>query len=52
MGNVVSFVGYAVVLWRFFRVRIAREEELLVGFFGPEYADYRRRVGTRIPFIP
>ncbi|SPQ22303.1 7d2edfe2-140c-42e7-a3ef-a09a37378eec [Thermothielavioides terrestris] len=52
MGNAVSFVGYAVVLWRFFRDRIRREEELLVGFFGDEYLDYRRRVPTRIPFVP
>lgn len=52
MGNVVSFVGYAVVLWRFFSDRIRREEELLVGFFGEEYLDYRRRVPTRIPFVP
>ena len=27
------------------------EEELLVQFFGEEYIDYRRRVGTWIPFI-
>lgn len=52
MGNVVSFVGYAVVLWKFFSSRIRHEEEYLVAFFGGEYVDYRRRVGTRIPFVP
>ncbi|KAK3302008.1 Isoprenylcysteine carboxyl methyltransferase family-domain-containing protein [Chaetomium strumarium] len=52
MGNVVSFVGYAVVLWRFFSSRIHYEEELLVAFFGDEYVNYRRRVRTLIPFVP
>jgi protein-S-isoprenylcysteine O-methyltransferase len=36
MGNLVSFVGYAVVLWRFFSGRIRHEEEYLVRFFGGE----------------
>lgn len=52
LGNPVCFCGYAAVLWRFFSRRIAHEEELLVDFFGDEYADYRRRVGTKIPFVP
>lgn len=52
MGNVVSFVGYAAVLWKFFSGRIKVEEEALVRFFGEEYVDYRRRVGTKIPFVP
>ncbi|KXX75922.1 Protein-S-isoprenylcysteine O-methyltransferase [Madurella mycetomatis] len=51
MGNVVSFVGYAVVLWRFFSRRIRHEEAFLVGFFGREYEEYRKRVGTKIPFV-
>lgn len=52
LGNAVCFVGYALVLWRFFRARIRREEEYLVGFFGGKYVDYRAKVGTMIPFIP
>ncbi|KAL2127676.1 hypothetical protein VTI74DRAFT_10324 [Chaetomium olivicolor] len=52
MGNVVSFVGYAVVLWRFFSARIKSEERALVGFFGEEYEGYRRRVRVGIPFVP
>ncbi|EAQ89125.1 hypothetical protein CHGG_05744 [Chaetomium globosum CBS 148.51] len=52
MGNVFSFVGYAAVLWRFFSRRIRHEEAYLVAFFGGEYVDYRRRVRTRIPFVP
>ncbi|GAB1320658.1 farnesyl cysteine-carboxyl methyltransferase [Madurella fahalii] len=51
MGNVVSFVGYAVVLWRFFSRRVRHEEEFLVRFFGREYEEYRKRVGTKIPFV-
>jgi protein-S-isoprenylcysteine O-methyltransferase len=28
------------------------EEKALVKFFGKDYEDYRRRVGTKIPFVP
>ncbi|KAJ9165545.1 Protein-S-isoprenylcysteine O-methyltransferase [Coniochaeta hoffmannii] len=52
MGNVVCFCGYAAMLWTFFSRRIRAEEEFLVDFFGEDYVDYRKRVGTRIPFIP
>jgi len=31
---------------------IAAEERALVNFFGQDYVEYRRRVGTKIPFIP
>jgi protein-S-isoprenylcysteine O-methyltransferase len=51
MGNVVSFWGYAVVLWRFFSRRIRNEEEYLVAFFGGEYEEYRKRVRAGIPFV-
>ncbi|KAG9243332.1 Isoprenylcysteine carboxyl methyltransferase family-domain-containing protein [Calycina marina] len=51
MGNVVCFVGYAVVLWRFFSVRIRVEEERLVEFFGDDYVQYRKRTRIGIPFI-
>jgi protein-S-isoprenylcysteine O-methyltransferase len=51
MGNVVCFFAYAVFLWYFFSTRIKGEEELLVRFFGEEYIDYKKRVGTKIPFI-
>ncbi|KAL2156003.1 hypothetical protein VTH82DRAFT_747 [Thermothelomyces myriococcoides] len=52
MGNMVSLVGYAVVLWKFFSSRIRIEEDYLVAFFGQEYVDYRKRVPTLIPFVP
>lgn len=50
-GNVVSLVGYAVVLWKFFERRIEGEEKLLVRFFGDEYESYRKRTRVGIPFI-
>lgn len=52
MGNVVCLVAYAAVLWRFFSTRIRHEEIFLVKFFGDEYVDYRKKVGTKIPFVP
>ncbi|KAG9317421.1 Isoprenylcysteine carboxyl methyltransferase family-domain-containing protein [Chiua virens] len=52
LQNPVSFVGFAIVLWRFFYRRTRVEEKALVQFFGNDYESYRRRVGTWIPFIP
>jgi len=51
LGDGLCLVAYAIVLWRFFNGRIEREEELLVKFFGEEYARYRRRTWVGIPFI-
>ncbi|CAK7268387.1 farnesyl cysteine-carboxyl methyltransferase [Sporothrix epigloea] len=51
LGNVVCLLGYTAVLWRFFSVRIRHEEQLLVRFFGDDYVQYRKRVGTKIPFV-
>ncbi|KAK6358302.1 hypothetical protein TWF730_007649 [Orbilia blumenaviensis] len=51
LGNLVCFVGYAVVLWRFFRGRIGYEERYLIRFFGQRYVDYRDRTWVWIPFI-
>ncbi|KAI0202233.1 isoprenylcysteine carboxyl methyltransferase [Astrocystis sublimbata] len=51
LGNPVCFVAYVFVLWRFFASRIRSEEVDLVRFFQDEYVDYRKRVGTGMPFI-
>lgn len=51
MGNAVCFVGYGLVLWKFFSSRVKVEEKKLVEFFGDEYVEYRKRVGTMIPFV-
>ncbi|KAL4726306.1 farnesyl cysteine-carboxyl methyltransferase [Fusarium chlamydosporum] len=51
MGNVLCFFAYAFVLWKFFSVRIKHEETKLVEFFKDDYVEYRKRVGTKMPFI-
>lgn len=51
MGNffVLVFGGYKI--WTFFSLRIPFEERYLDEFFGEKYDEYRRSVGTKIPFI-
>ncbi|WXC62112.1 hypothetical protein SNK03_007974 [Fusarium graminearum] len=51
MGNVLCFFAYAFVLWKFFNIRIKHEEGKLIEFFKDDYVQYRKRVGTKIPFI-
>ncbi|ETS01445.1 isoprenylcysteine carboxyl methyltransferase [Trichoderma reesei RUT C-30] len=51
LGNAVCFVAYTAVLYTFFKGRIEIEEHKLVEFFGEDYVNYRKRVGTLIPFI-
>lgn len=67
LQNPVSAIAYVIVLFRFFSRRIkgifiistvdtsadfgTAEEKALVHFFGEDYENYRRRVGTKIPFI-
>lgn len=65
LGNYIATIGFAVVLYRFFSSRIVGEycshgkvrkltrvdEEIhLVRFFGDSYVEYRKRVGTGLPF--
>ncbi|KAK2466294.1 hypothetical protein APHAL10511_001936 [Amanita phalloides] len=52
LQNPLSFVLFSILLWRFFYYRTREEERDLIAFFGDEYIQYRRRVGTRLPFIP
>jgi protein-S-isoprenylcysteine O-methyltransferase len=49
--NPVCLVGYSIASWMFFKERIEDEEESLVLFFGEKYIDFKKRVGTGIPFI-
>lgn len=48
--NPICFVGYAVASWRFYSERIYEEERLLVQFFRQDYIQYKKQVGTGIPF--
>ncbi|KAH9407595.1 hypothetical protein TYRP_012417, partial [Tyrophagus putrescentiae] len=49
--NPVSFIGYCIVSWRFFKLRIYYEEKTLTNFFGAKYIEYKRTVPTGLPFI-
>ena len=49
--NPICLVAYSYAAWRFFRVRIEEEEISLLNFFGEEYLEYKKKVGTGIPFI-
>ncbi|OTA95832.1 hypothetical protein M434DRAFT_393480 [Hypoxylon sp. CO27-5] len=51
LGNPICFIGYTIVLWQFFSKRVRHEEALLIRFFGEDYINYKKRVGTLMPFI-
>lgn len=51
MGNEACLIGYAMVLWRFFKFRIEKEEKLLIEFFGHDYVRYREKTIVGIPLI-
>lgn len=48
LANPLSAAAFAALAWRFFAARIPREEALLLQMYGQEYAEYRRRVPTRM----
>lgn len=49
--NPICLVGYTLASWNFFRERIEVEEITLLSFFQQEYVEYKKRVGTGLPFI-
>ena len=51
LGNILGFLLYWGVLYKFFSARIRGEEEYLVGFFGEDYVRFRERTKAWIPFI-
>uniref|UniRef100_A0A915K185 Protein-S-isoprenylcysteine O-methyltransferase n=1 Tax=Romanomermis culicivorax TaxID=13658 RepID=A0A915K185_ROMCU len=51
LSNPLCLIIYGYVSWSFFNERIYYEEETLLQFFGQQYSDYQRRVGTGLPFI-
>ncbi|WAR14810.1 ICMT-like protein [Mya arenaria] len=49
--NPLCLVGYTAVSWKFFKQRIYEEEIYLLNFFGEDYVEYKKKVGTGLPFI-
>ncbi|KAL5566026.1 hypothetical protein UlMin_029190 [Ulmus minor] len=49
--NPLSTIGFALVVWRFFSLRIPYEEYYLRRFFGAEYNQYATRVPSGVPFV-
>ena len=49
--NPVCLIAYTVVSWKFFNERIQEEEIYLLNFFTEDYVEYKKRVGTGLPFI-
>ncbi|GAA5872326.1 hypothetical protein JCM3774_003346 [Rhodotorula dairenensis] len=52
LGNPICVIVFVGSLQHFFSTRVTTEERYLVKFFGQQYEDYRRRVPSRIPFVP
>ena len=48
--NPICTIGFAIILFLFFKNRIQFEEEYLIRFFGMEYIKYRREVSSLMPF--
>nr|GMD29456.1 protein-S-isoprenylcysteine O-methyltransferase A-like isoform X2 [Ipomoea batatas] len=49
--NPISTIAFAIVVWRFFYVRIPYEEYFLRQFFGSQYEDYAEGVPSGVPFV-
>ena len=49
--NPICFVAYLGASWQFFKDRIWDEEISLIHFFGQDYIDYQKKIGTGLPFI-
>lgn len=44
--NPICIIGYTVASWQFFNERIYYEERMLIAFFGQQYIEYKKTVGT------
>lgn len=49
--NPVCIIIYTLASWTFFRERVYAEELTLLTFFGPQYVEYQKKVGTGLPYI-
>lgn len=51
LQNPFCLLAYIVASWRFFHDRVLIEEITLLNFFGQDYVEYQKDVGTGLPFI-
>ncbi|XP_020284907.1 protein-S-isoprenylcysteine O-methyltransferase [Pseudomyrmex gracilis] len=51
LQNPFCLFAYAIMSWKFFYERVLIEELSLLTFFGEDYVEYQKRVGTGLPFI-
>ncbi|XP_017876011.1 protein-S-isoprenylcysteine O-methyltransferase [Ceratina calcarata] len=51
LQNPLCLLAYIAAAWKFIRDRIYFEETTLLNFFGQDYVDYQKKVGTGMPFI-
>ncbi|KOC61662.1 Protein-S-isoprenylcysteine O-methyltransferase [Habropoda laboriosa] len=51
LQNPFCLVIYTVASWTFFYDRILIEEITLLNFFGQDYVEYQKKIGTGLPFI-
>jgi len=51
LNNPFCAVAYTAAAWRFFKARIDSEEAALLSFFGDEYEQFQKEVGSGVPFI-
>lgn len=51
LANPICSVVYTIASWMFFKGRIPYEEELLEEFFPQQYAAYKKRTISGIPFV-
>lgn len=51
LGNPICICAYAAASYLFFRGRIQHEERAMIGFWGDEYVQYQKRVGSGVPFV-
>ncbi|KAF7151431.1 hypothetical protein RHSIM_Rhsim02G0074800 [Rhododendron simsii] len=51
LGNPISTVAFAIVVWNLFARQIPYEEYFLRQFFGSEYDEYARWLPSGVPFV-
>ncbi|KAE9452861.1 hypothetical protein C3L33_15240, partial [Rhododendron williamsianum] len=51
LGNPISTVAFAVVVWNLFARQIPYEEYFFRQFFGSEYDEYAHRLPSGVPFV-